>query len=453
MAVSDVLKSLFGGGHERTVRLKRNVLGSFLFRGVSAVLGLLLVPLMLDYLNPVKYGIWLTISAMLGWISVFDIGLGNGLRNRFAEALANQNPQLARTYVSTAYAALSAIVVILFVLFLVFNSLVSWTAILNTPPGLAEDVNTLVFLMVAFVLPRFVFGLINTIAMANQSPAISAALDAVASLMSLFAVVVLATLHTDSLALFGGVLAGISALVPLIASLFLFSTRYKMYSPSPRYVRMGFIKDLSSLGIKFFLLQIIFIIIFATDNLIISQLFGPAEVTPYNVAFRYFNLVVTLFAIVTTPLWSAFTEAYARQDFGWIRVVVSKTQRLWIVLAIATIVMLIFSSLAYGIWIGHSITVPFSLSLVMCLFTLVTTWNGVFTQFVNGIGKVRLQLLFAAIVGILNIPVSIIFAKYFGMGPAGVMLGTVVCLIPGSILTPLQYHKIITNRATGIWAQ
>jgi Na+-driven multidrug efflux pump len=74
-------------------------------------------------------------------------------------------------------------------------------------------------------------------------------------------------------------------------------------------------------------------------------------------------------------------------------------------------------------------------------------------MFVNGIGKIRLQIVFALIVGILNIPLSILFAKYMSMGSTGVMVGTVICLLPGSLLTPIQYRKVMNQTATGIWNQ
>ena len=75
-------------GHERTVKAKKNIVASFVIKGLNIAIGLILVPLTINYLNPTKYGIWITLSSVIGWFSFFDIGLGNGLRNRFAEAIA-----------------------------------------------------------------------------------------------------------------------------------------------------------------------------------------------------------------------------------------------------------------------------------------------------------------------------------------------------------------------------
>jgi hypothetical protein len=43
---------------------------------------------------------------MVVWISFFDIGINNGLRNKLTAALAHNDYNLGRKYVSTTYAIL-----------------------------------------------------------------------------------------------------------------------------------------------------------------------------------------------------------------------------------------------------------------------------------------------------------------------------------------------------------
>ncbi len=59
--------------HERTFNVGKNILFSFILKGISIIISFLLVPLTIDYLNPSEYGIWLTLSSILGWINLFDI--------------------------------------------------------------------------------------------------------------------------------------------------------------------------------------------------------------------------------------------------------------------------------------------------------------------------------------------------------------------------------------------
>ncbi|MBR4218339.1 MAG: hypothetical protein IKR71_04760, partial [Bacteroidales bacterium] len=53
---------------QRTSLLRKNILGSFLIKGWSAVVVLLMVPVTLKCLGEYKNGVWLTISSILMWI-------------------------------------------------------------------------------------------------------------------------------------------------------------------------------------------------------------------------------------------------------------------------------------------------------------------------------------------------------------------------------------------------
>src|SRR5665647_2891168 len=94
--IRQILTDFFTKGHERSIKAKKNILASFVIKGLSIAISLVLVPLTINYINPSRYGIWLTLSSIIAWFSFFDIGFGNGLRNKFAEALAEGQEELAR---------------------------------------------------------------------------------------------------------------------------------------------------------------------------------------------------------------------------------------------------------------------------------------------------------------------------------------------------------------------
>jgi Na+-driven multidrug efflux pump len=89
----------------------------------------------------------------------------------------------------------------------------------------------------------------------------------------------------------------------------------------------------------------------------------------------------------------------------------------------------------------------------MAVFALITTFNMVFVNFINGVGKTRVQLITSIVTILSNIPLSIFFAKTLNMGTTGVILATCVCLGYSLVLRPLQYFKIINGTAKGIWAK
>lgn len=440
----------FFSGHERTIRAKKNILGSFVLKGISIIISLLLVPLTIDYLNPTKYGIWLTLSSVIGWFVFFDIGLGNGLRNKFAIAKAEGNDLLARVYVSTTYAIISLIAVGLFVIFFSINQFLDWGKILNTSSDLKE-IESLVFIVFSVFCFQFIIKLINVIFIADQRPVISSLINTLGSLFSLIIIFILTKTTQGSLLYLGGAFSLINLIIPFLASIWAFNGKYKKYSPSFKHIDFSKAKELLSLGLRFFITQVAAIIVAATDNIIIAQLIGNEEVAVYNVAYKYFGVMNMVFTIITAPYWSAYTEAYAKNDMAWIKQATLKIIKLWGLVIIGIFIMLIFSNKVYQLWIGDRLVVPFNLSLIIALWVIVSTSIMIFGNFLAGVNKIQLSLYHAIFVSIINIPLSIYFAKNLGMGSEGVILATLMGIIPRAIFQPIQYWKIVNGKAKGIW--
>ncbi len=146
-------KLFFNNGSERSFQVKKNIYISFLAKGGTIVLNLALVPLTIDYVNPVQYGVWLTLSSIIAWFGFFDIGLGNGLRNKLTEAITIGDHQLGRKYISTTYLVLTFISLSLLCIFFLINHFIDWANILNAPVQLAKELS-LVSLIVFSIFLR-----------------------------------------------------------------------------------------------------------------------------------------------------------------------------------------------------------------------------------------------------------------------------------------------------------
>ena len=160
IAVKTYISNFFKG-HERSVKAKKHIIYSLFLKGISIAVGLTFVPLILNYLDAERYGIWLTLSSIIAWFSFFDIGLGNGLRNRFAEAVAHNNHKLARIYVSTTYAILGVIFGIVIILFFIINPYLNWQKILNTTAVETSELAVVALIVFVFFVLRFFFKLIK----------------------------------------------------------------------------------------------------------------------------------------------------------------------------------------------------------------------------------------------------------------------------------------------------
>ena len=449
--ISQILNFFNLENSSRSLKAKKNILFMFVFNGFNFFFNLLLVRLTLDYLGKTEYGIWLTLSSILTWFNYLDFGLGNGLRNKLAEALAKNDLHSARIYVSTTYAIFSSIILLLIIAFVIIYRFIDWLEIFKAPAYLESELNTLVLLSIIFFLAQFVLRLLTFIINADQRTALNGFFSFSINLLTVFLVYLLLKIAPPSILLLGAGSTFIPVIVFVFASFIIFNKKYKTLSPSLTSVKFSSLKDLLGLGAQFFIIQIAALIIFATDNLIITQLFGPADVTVYNIAYKYFNYIPIVFFVILTPMWSAYTEAYIKDDIDWIRNAVNKILKVWILLSILIIVMIAAANWVYDIWLNSKIEVPLLLTILMGLFAIVSNWNNIFAYFINGVGIIRLQLYNSIFVAIINIPLSIYFAKNLGMGISGVIAATCVCVGIGAIWSPIQYTKIVNKKATGIW--
>ncbi|HAI41924.1 MAG TPA: hypothetical protein DCM40_29270, partial [Maribacter sp.] len=80
-SIKVIIQSYFQG-NSRTNLLIKNVFSSLILRGLGTAINFLFVPLVINFVNAERYGIWLTLSSVLTWFTLLDIGFGNGLRNK-----------------------------------------------------------------------------------------------------------------------------------------------------------------------------------------------------------------------------------------------------------------------------------------------------------------------------------------------------------------------------------
>ncbi len=97
--------------------------------------------------------------------------------------------------------------------------------------------------------------------------------------------------------------------------------------PRPSLLDRGPCRELLSSGSSFFLIQVAAVVVFSSDNLVVSHYLGAAEVTPYSVTWRLVGMATLLQSLIFPALWPAYAEAYARHDYGWIRHTFSFTMK------------------------------------------------------------------------------------------------------------------------------
>lgn len=440
---------------QRSKLLKQNIVMALAVKAGSIACSLVLVPMTISFVNATQYGIWLTISSVVVWMQFFDVGFSNGLRNKLAEALAKGDTAQAQSYVSTTYVMLSVI----FGIVMLVAMLAAWwlpvTGLLGLDDSYGPDLRWALTILIGYFCISFVVRTLSYVLMAKQRTAWSSLIDLIGQLIVLLTIWQLKGQVEGSLT----VLALALSLPPLLAwlgaTVVIYAKPYHDICPRLSLAKRSDTRSLLTLGVKFFVIQIAFIIQFQTSNFLIARLFSMEEVTSYNIAYKYFNVLYMVFFLAIESFWSAVTDAWTRGDLDWIR----RGVRKYLLLALGAVaggtVMLMLSGWVYDIWINSKIdeplVMPFELSMWMLIYNGTLMVAQVFCTFVNGIGALKIQFCTSLISPIVFIVATLVLAKVVGMGMCCVLIASIIANFNGLILAPMQYWMVMKRGKGGIW--
>ena len=114
------------------------------------------------------------------------------------------------------------------------------------------------------------------------------------------------------------------------------------------------------------------------------------------------------------------------------------------------VVMILLSNTIYAIWIDRQTIIDIKMSIAMATYIFILIVSMRYSYFINGIGKLWLQLIFTTSAAILFIPLAYLIAHWTH---DIIWFIAVMCAvnIPGLIVNRIQFGKLINGKATGIW--
>ncbi len=379
----------------KTKKLLKNVASTLLVKGLGLFVGLYTLPAYMKFFsNELALGLWFTVISVLTWILTFDFGVGNGLRNSLVKPITENNSTEIKKQISTAYISLSAFVFIVILLFSGVAQFINWNSLFNISVNVVSEETMLFMLLVLIIgiLIQFILKLINSVFFAMQRPAIPNLLGLCSSiLMLIFTLSFKFTSIEDSIKFLSIAFVFTSNFPYLVASLIIFFTRLKNARPSLKYFSKDSIKTIMNLGIIYFYLQILALLISSTNEFIISRSLGPDKVVTYNIFNRIFSVLSMLFVVALTPLWSAVTEAYIKRDSLWIRKIKSKLNSVLLIFIPLEALVVLFMPLIQKVWIGkNAIPTDYLTCFLLVIYNAVYLKIMIDSSIINGIGKLKI---------------------------------------------------------------
>jgi O-antigen/teichoic acid export membrane protein len=414
-------------GQRRIWRVGVTGATTLLARGVTLLVGLLSLPLASRYLGRERFGLWLTLIGLVGWVGLTDLGLGNSLLNALSTAEGKDERERASRIVASAWWSSVAAAVVLLVLFLSLIPLIDWAVIfkVTSPRARAEIRLALVVVLACFVL-RMLAGVIASVYAALQEgyhyqlwSLYGGAFSAIGLLAAIKARAGLPVLLG---AFIGGGLVG-----DVLAALFLFGWHRRELLPRLGDFRWAEAKALLRSGGQIWVAQISHIALLQTDLLIVTLLFGARAVAGYGTSLRLYTLVGAIQVAFVAPLWAAYSEALARRDVGWLKQTFKRSLGLSLAWSVPACSLIYWSApWLFRILVTPDVRPQRDLLLALLVAEIINSIRVCFAMLLNGLGAFRSQVICGPLAGVCNLGLSWWLGQR--VGSAGVAWATVICL-------------------------
>ena len=310
--------------HERTSILKKNIIYSSILKVIGVMISFLLLPITVSYLTNLEYGIWITLFSIMNWVTLLDMGLGLGLRNKLTEAVSKNDFIEIKKYISTGIFSMLLIGIFFILLFLISLQFINLQIIFNTNEFTERELYNITLLSGIFIIISFIFSIINQIFYAYQKAGLVGGIQIIHNIIMLIMIYILILLSIHDIIYFV-ISFGIAVIISRGIFFGYFFYNNKNLTPSIKFFGIKNLKNITKLGVKFFIIQICCIIGLSSNNIVITQFLGPEYVRNYDICIKIFSFVLMLQSLITTPLWSSITDAYVKKDILWIKNILKKS--------------------------------------------------------------------------------------------------------------------------------
>lgn len=427
------MKSAPDHGRRRLLRAGATGIATIVSRGIAVGVGLLTLPFASRYLGKERFGVWLTLSSFLTWVVVADLGLANSLINQLSHADGREDSQAARQFVASAFWMLVVVAIVLMMVSLPIALLIPWAGFFNLHSADAvSEVLPAILILLTWAGLRLPTSIVGPVFQALQEGYIFQIWSGLGGLLGAAGILAAIGLKAGLPGMLAGFLGGM-LLSDWLGGVYLFFIRHRPLLPVPRFYDPLQAKRLLQLGGQFWIAQMSAILVLQTDLVIVTRLFGPGEAAAYGTMLRLFYLLGAVQMAFITPLWAAYGEARARGDIDWMERTFARSVRLSLIgSGAASLILFLIMPRLFGVLVTSDISSDPHLGLALMITEMINSAARAIAVFLNGIGAVRMQVIFGPIGGLVNLLLSISLGKL--LGPPGVAWATGICLFVFSIL-------------------
>lgn len=417
------------GRHKRIVRV---VLTGAMARAAGFLPALGIAPIAVGALGAERFGVLMTVLSLVALLAVADLGVGGSLITGVSRAIGAGKLRRVRSLQANGLVVVSfmGLVLALFAAALPLSDAGALMFPMSEAAVQHEATDSLAVFGVMFAL-SLPLTLASKIQLGLQLGHVANRWQTAAGLINFAAGALACRAGWGVPWIVFGLLSGTLA-CGLINTLILL-LRESPFRPRLRDVRAQMIRGLMRDSAFYLALQLIFLISYAFDTLIVARKIGAQDASTYALAERLFSVIAVAVSIVTTPLWAAYGEALGARDYVWARQCLrTSIRRITLVsVALACGLLVLFIPLMTMLGSGTLIA-PLGVAAAMAIWRVIEAAGGALAAYLMAARAVQVLLVSGTVTAVVSLSSKTLALNHFG--PAVLPVITIACFLTFSVL-------------------
>lgn len=435
------------GGDQPTGRyrrqLLRNTAATGLANGWTILLSFASLPLLVRGLGPAAFGVWAllqTFSAVTGWLSLADLGVGvAATRAVAAQAAVDDDAAVGRSIATTL--ALGALIATTAAIVLVGAGWWVLPSAFRVPDGLRSDLRLALLPFAVQVIAEMLGSLSGSCLDGLQRIDRSRGLDALRR--------TLVAVSTATVAVAGGGLAAVvlaGAIASVLASTVAVTAIFRAATPGTLRVDRTTGRELLHYGRRVWLLNGTGVVHRTMDRSIVGIVLGPVAVGLVEVATQVQNGVAAVMSASSYAATSSAAWVHARNDRERLRELVLRGTKYTCLatLPLCALVAVLAPPLV-DLWLTDRFRATAGLVALAVAYLATQAPLATGSNLLVGIGRAGAVLRPAIAAVLVNLVASLVLVRRYGI--AGAFVATILSSL---VLTPLLARAIAEATGVGV---
>lgn len=418
-------------------QLKMGVIITYVTLLIGNIIPLIYTPLMLNIMGQSEYGLYSLSNSVVGYMSLLSFGLGSTIVKYITNYIANNDKDGEERVIGLfvkIYSIISLLCLIIGII-LMFNTKNIFSQSLSNIE--IEKMKILILLMSVNMAISFPLSVYSSIIISHQKYIYNKLL----SLMSTISVPII-----NIIALYMG-FASIGLVVSSTLINLIFGAMNVVYcrvvlkiKPNTKDVDYSILKEIFNFSFYLFLSEIVNMLYWATDKVIIGKYIGTIAVSIYTIGAT-FNTYLGSFAgaignVLFPKVNIMVNNNSSTNDLSNLFIKIGRLQN--IIISLILLGFIIFGREFILLWAGDGYSEAYIIALLTMIPVAVPLLQSSGLSILQAKNMHKFRSIIFLVIAILNLILSLIWVKYWGI--VGCAIATCIAYIIGPVIVMNWYY-------------